>query len=161
MSTGSQHEVRDVIVGLCVSATVIVVLFFVFGPSPFGGTSTYNVNASFQRVDGLEVGSPVQAAGVNVGRVSAMDLDEGFRVQATLEIESGITLDTDATAAIVTDGIFGGKLVILDIGGGEEWIEDGGSITFTEGAVILDDLFALITAQARANRDLNLKEGAQ
>lgn len=159
--TSNRHEVRDVVVGLCVSVTVIIVLFFVFGPSPFAKTSTYNVNASFQRVDGLEVGSPVQAAGVNIGRVSAMELIDGFRVRTTLEIEASVELDSDASAAIVTDGIFGGKLIILDIGGGEEWIKDGGDISFTEDAVILDDLFALIIAQARANRDVKIKERAQ
>jgi len=153
MNQSARHEFRDVIVGLSVTASLIVVLFFVFGPSPFGASATYQVDASFQRVDGLEVGSPVQAAGVTVGRVSALELNDGFRVRTSMEIDSSVELDTDASAAIVTDGIFGGKLINIDIGGGENMIQDGGSISFTEDAVILDDLFALIIAQARANRD--------
>lgn len=161
MNKSARHEFRDVIVGLCVSATLIVVLIFVFGPSPFGSPETYRIDASFQRVDGLEVGSPVQAAGVTVGRVSALELSEGFRVRTSLEIDADIELDTDASAAIVTDGIFGGKLISIDIGGGENTIKDGGSISFTEDAVILDDLFALIIAQARANRDTKLNGSAQ
>lgn len=161
MNQSARHEFRDVIVGLCVSVTLIVVLFFVFGPSPLGGSDTYQIDASFQRVDGLEVGSPVQAAGVTVGRVSALELSDGFRVRTRMEIDAGIELDTDASAAIVTDGIFGGKLINIDIGGGENTIQDGGSISFTEDAVILDDLFQLIIAQARANRDTNPSESGQ
>lgn len=153
MNQSARHELRDVIVGLCVTASLIVVLYFVFGPSPFATSATYRVDASFQRVDGLEVGSPVQAAGVTVGRVSALELNDGFRVRTSMEIDSSVELDTDASAAIVTDGIFGGKLINIDIGGGENMIQDGGSISFTEDAVILDDLFALIIAQARANRE--------
>ena len=49
--------------------------------------------------------------------------------------------------------IFGGKLVRLDIGGGEDMIADGGRIGFTEDAVVLDDLLGLIISQAKAARD--------
>lgn len=161
MNTAARREIRDVVVGLCVSVAVILALILVFGPPLLARTTTYEVHASFQRTDGLSIGSPVQAAGVTVGNVVAMDLADGFRVRATLSIDKDVALDTDASAAIVTDGIFGGKLVQIDIGGGDENIPDGGTISFTEDAVILDDLLELIISQARAKRDAGKTESNQ
>ena len=161
MNKAAQTEIRDVVVGVLVTAVVILTLVFVFGPVSLAGASTYRVQASFGQTDGLDVGSPVFAAGVEVGEVAELRLADGYRVDATLEISSDVILDTDASAAIVTDGIFGSKLVRIDIGGGDENIEDGGYIAFTENALVLDDLLALIISQARANRDAGNPEKSE
>ncbi|MEK9796793.1 MAG: MlaD family protein [Alphaproteobacteria bacterium] len=152
MNKHARAEVREVSVGLAVVAVLIAVLAVVFGPGSIAGASTYKVDATFGQSDGLSVGSPVRAAGVTVGNVAALALVDGFRVRVTLEIQSDVVLDTDASAAIVTDGIFGSKLVRIDIGGGEKNIPDGGVIAYTEDAVVIDDLLGLIISQARSKR---------
>jgi phospholipid/cholesterol/gamma-HCH transport system substrate-binding protein len=151
MNTSTHREIRDVVVGLGVTAAMVVLLVLVFGPNLFSRTSTYEVHAAFGRTDGLNIGSPVQAAGVTVGEVTALELIGGFRVQATMRINTDVELDSDATASIVTDGIFGG----------EEMIEDGGAISFTEDALVLDDLLSLIISQAHAKRSAREKESGQ
>ena len=161
MNTSTHREIRDVVVGLGVTAAMVVLLVLVFGPNLFSRTSTYEVHAAFGRTDGLNIGSPVQAAGLTVGEVTALELIGGFRVQATMRINTDVELDSDATASIVTDGIFGGKLIQVDIGGGEEMIEDGGAISFTEDALVLDDLLSLIISQAHAKRSAREKESGQ
>lgn len=158
MNKSSQREIRDVVVGLGVVVLVFGLLATVFGPARLSDGSTIDVSAVFGRTDGLRVGSPVQAAGVQIGEVAALDLLEQFRVHATLRIDASVALDTDASAAIVTDGIFGGKIVQVDIGGGDRMIEDGGRISFTEDAVVLDDLLALIIARARASAETGADE---
>lgn len=158
MNTSSQRELRDVIVGLGVVIVVVGVLGVVFGPTRTSGDETIDVRAVFGRTDGLGVGDPVHAAGVKVGEVAKLALVEQFRVQATLRIDASIELDTDATAAIVTDGIFGGKLVRVDIGGADRIIGDGGRISYTEDAVVLDDLLGLIVSQAKSARKAGAKQ---
>lgn len=158
MNTSSQRELRDVIVGLGVVVLVVGVLGVVFGPARNSGDETIDVNAVFGRTDGLRIGDPVHAAGVKVGEVAELDLIEQFRVRATLRIDASLELDTDASAAIVTDGIFGGKLVRVDIGGADELIDDGGRISFTEDAVVLDDLLGLIVSQAKSARETGAKQ---
>ncbi|MBO6784880.1 MAG: MCE family protein [Alphaproteobacteria bacterium] len=152
MNKAARTEIRHVTVGLLVTAVIVAVLALVFGPASLAGKATYRIHASFGQTDGLEVGSPVYAAGVAVGEVSELQLVDGYRVRATLELQADVVLDSDATAAIVTDGIFGAKQVRIDIGGGEQNIADGGVVAFTEDAVVLDDLLALIIGQARAAR---------
>jgi phospholipid/cholesterol/gamma-HCH transport system substrate-binding protein len=161
MNATARRELRDVVVGLCVCAAVIAMLVLVFGPPVLARTSTYDVHATFGRTDGISIGSPVRAAGITVGQVSGLELLDGFRVKATMTIDEDVELDTDASAAIVTDGIFGEKLVRIDIGGGERIIADGGTISFTEDAVVLDDLLSLIISQANARRDAAKTESDQ
>ncbi len=161
MNSSTRSEIRDVLVGVAVTVILIAILGLVFGPSSFAGGATYRVQASFGQTDGLSPGSPVQAAGVTVGEVVSLELADGYRVRATLELDSDVVLDTDASVAIVTDGIFGAKLMQIDIGGGDENIENGGVIAFTEDAVVLDDLLSLIMSQARAKREAAKQENAQ
>ncbi len=153
MNKAARTEIRDVCVGLAVVGVLVSVLVVVFGPASLTGESTYKVSATFGQSDGLSVGSPVRAAGVTVGQVAGLALEDGYRVRATLEIESDVVLDTDASAAIVTDGIFGTKLVRLDVGGGDRDIENGGVIAYTEDAVVIDDLLSLIISQARSRHE--------
>jgi len=161
MNATARRELRDVVVGLCVCVVIVAMLVLVFGPPLLARTSTYDVHAAFERTDGISIGSPVRAAGITIGAVTDMQLVEGFRVKATLTIDRDVELDSDASAAIVTDGIFGDKLVRIDIGGGEQRIPDGGTISFTEDAVVLDDLLGLIISRARARREAPKTENDQ
>jgi phospholipid/cholesterol/gamma-HCH transport system substrate-binding protein len=161
MTKAARRELRSITTGVVVTLVILAVLGIVFGSSNGVGGSSYRVFANFNKTDGLDVGSPVWAAGVPVGQVEALELTENFKVRAVLRIEGGVELDSEASAAIVTDGIFGSKLVRVDIGGGEKLIADGGSIAFTEDAVVLDDLMALIVSRARAKQDAGKMESAQ
>lgn len=158
MNKSSQREIQSVMAGLSICMVVVALLVLVFSPTRFGGGSTIDLNAVFGRTDGLRVGSPVHAAGIQVGEVAALELTDGFRVRATLRIDSMIQLDSDASAAIVTDGIFGSKLIRLDIGGGDRMIGDGGRIIFTEDAFVLDDLLGLIISEAKAAQEEGAKQ---
>ncbi|MBS28426.1 MAG: hypothetical protein CL566_05795 [Alphaproteobacteria bacterium] len=157
MDKAAQRELRNVMVGLGACVAIALVLFTVFGPTRVGG-STIDVRAVFGSTDGITVGSSVQAAGVNVGEVADLTLVDDFRVMATLRIDGAVELDTDATAAIVTDGVFGGKLVRIDIGAGDSFIGDGGRINFTEDSIVLDDLLSLIIARARSARETETEQ---
>lgn len=148
----AKREIYETWVGAVITAALILIVVLVFGPNRFDDGS-YSVTARFTRADGLTVGSQVQAAGVPVGTVKELRLDKNFRAVAVLQIDDGVVLDTDATASIATDGMFGGKFVQLDIGGGDVTIGDGQEIAFTEDSLVLEDLLELIISQAKKARD--------
>lgn len=152
MTSPSRRRTRDILVGMAVSAMVVAVLAVVFSPTQLLD-DTYEVTATFEKADGLNVGAPVRAAGIAVGEVVSLELDERFRVRTRLRLDAATELDTEASAAIVTDGLFGEKLVQVDIGGGADMIGDGGEIVWTADSLVLDDLLDLIIRQARAARD--------
>ena len=147
----AKREILETWIGAAMSAGLIFVIVLVFGPFRFGDNS-YEVIARFSRADGLAVGSMVRAAGVPVGQIEELRLDENFRAVAVLRIDKGVELDTEATASIVTDGLFGQKFIQLDGGGSDAVIGNGQEIAFTEDSLVLEDLLELIISRAKQAR---------
>lgn len=132
----------------------IILALVAFIASAFSGNlrvadDRYVLLARFTRVDGLTIGSEVRTAGIAIGTVTALELDERNQAVVVMRIDPDVRFDIDATAAIVTDGLFGAKFVRLDIGGADEMIESGGEIFLTQEALIIEDLLELIIRQGR------------
>ncbi len=149
MNRAARREAGQIVAGAVLLVVLFVFIAWVFSGAAVARDDRYEVTARFTRADGLSVGSTVQAAGVPVGTIAALDLDGDFRAVAVLSIDNAVELDTDASASIVTDGLFGGKFVSLDIGAGDDFIAPGGEIVFTQEAMVIEDLFQLIIAQGR------------
>ena len=150
----AKRELYEIWIGAAIATGLVVVVLLVFGPTRFADGS-YGVNARFNRADGLAVGGIVRAAGVPVGQIEEIRLDDNLRALVTLRIEDRVVLDSDASASIVTDGLFGSKFVQLDVGAGETNIGEGQEIAFTEDSLVLDDLLALIISRAKQARARN------
>ena len=60
-----------------------------------------------------------------------------------------VSLPTDTSAAVHTDGLFGSKFVRLVVGGSEEMLADGDQLRYTQEALLLSRLMQLIVATAR------------
>lgn len=70
----------------------------------------------YENIDGLAASSAVTVRGMNVGTVSAVELDEDMQtIIATLTIKRGIRIPADAEAVIVSTGLMGGKAIDLQI----------------------------------------------
>lgn len=107
------------------------------------GSNSYTVNAQFSSVSGLRNGANVEISGVQVGRVSGIELDpETYLAKISMKINNNIVLSDDTMASIKTSGLIGDKFVELTPGGSDEMLAEGSSITDTEPPV---DLIALIS----------------
>jgi phospholipid/cholesterol/gamma-HCH transport system substrate-binding protein len=146
-----RQEALEITIGAIIFLVVVGVVALVFGPGQLIDDGRYDLRATFGKVDGLKVGGTVMAAGVPVGTVTAMTLTDNFRAATVLRIDRSVELDTDSTAAVVTDGLFGDKYVRLDIGGAESIIPAGGTIGRTTDPVIVDDLLNQIISMGEAN----------
>ncbi len=146
----ARQEFWQIVIGAIVVCVVLGAMALVFGPHGLVDDGRYELRASFGKVDGLKVGGVVTAAGVQVGEVVALTLTDNYRAFAVMRVDRDVRLDRQATAAVVTDGLFGAKYIRLDIGGGDEMIGDGGEIGFTEEPQILDDLLGQIINIGRA-----------
>lgn len=108
----------------------------------FGG-NIYHVSAEFTSVSGLRTGANVEIAGVPVGKVGAITLDQkNAMAHVVLEINNNIKLSDDVIASVKTSGLIGDKYINLAPGGSEDSLEEGDVIADTESAV---DLEALIS----------------
>jgi phospholipid/cholesterol/gamma-HCH transport system substrate-binding protein len=102
----------------------------------------YRVSAVFDNISGLKTGASVEVAGVEVGRVEAIEVTPDFRARLKITINSGIVLKEDAIASIRTKGIIGDKFVKLSPGFGEKTIPPEGKIRDTESAVEIEELIS-------------------
>ncbi len=108
-----------------------------------GGNSGYEVVAKFRKADGLSVGGDVRMAGVKVGTVTGLTLDQRtYFAVATMGISEDVKIPDDSSALISSDGLLGGAYVAVEPGASDYMLGEGGEITITQGSVNLLDLFA-------------------
>lgn len=109
----------------------------------FNDQDSYSLTARFSSISGLQTGAIVEAAGVRVGTVSAIEFDpQSYQAIVTLRINQDVPVQEDAIAAIRTQGIIGEKFIRLIPGGFPELLADGDVIFDTESAVSLEELIS-------------------
>jgi len=139
-----QHTTtQDTLVGLFVAAGIVGLFFLalqVSNLSSFTEQDSYTVTARFENSGGLKVKSPVSAAGVKIGKVSAIHFDpKTYESVVQLSIDSQYnTLPDDTTASVFTAGLLGEQYVNLEAGGSDEFLKNGGKIEITQSAIILE-----------------------
>ncbi|MBI5676633.1 MAG: outer membrane lipid asymmetry maintenance protein MlaD [Nitrospirae bacterium] len=99
----------------------------------------YPVTARFANISGLKEGALVEIAGVEVGEVSRIHLNN-YEAFVEMMINPDVKLQDDAMASIRTKGIVGDKYVKIQPGGSEQYIVSGGEISETESSVELEEL---------------------
>ncbi|MBC7486491.1 MAG: MCE family protein [Cytophagaceae bacterium] len=112
-----------------VSGTILYLGFnFLKGTDIFSSTNTYQV--TYPSIDGLGISNPVLINGLNVGRVSAIQLDQDHNNQllVSLEIDKKIKLGDSTIAFLSNTGLLGSKAIKLNIGQNSVVYEDGASL---------------------------------
>lgn len=138
----NRSPMRDLLVGCFVLAglAAIAYLSFSVGGLSYSGPGGLTLYAAFDQTGGLKPRAPVVISGVKVGQVTRITLDKGYRARAELDLDGSLELPVDTSASIVTAGILGDRYVSLQLGGEEQLLKSGDTITFTESAVILESL---------------------
>jgi len=131
----------EVTVGLFVALGLgaLAYLSIHLGQLQIGGGNTYELTAIFPTVAGLRVGASVEVAGVKIGRVQSIGLDE-YSAMVTLRLEKQVAVQDDAIASIRTRGLIGEKYVKLTPGGSERLLTAGGRIREVEPPVDFETL---------------------
>jgi len=94
------------------------IIIIVFGQIRFDRTTAYT--AEFSSASGLREGQFVRAGGVEVGKVSKLQLmDDGRRVLVTLNVDKTLPLYQSTTATIRYQDLIGNRYVNLERGTGE------------------------------------------
>ena len=136
------NSTRDLAVGLFVllGLGALGYLSLRVGGLEIGGQERIVLRATFDDIGGLSVRAPVRIAGVKIGQVAAINLDEDLRAEVSLEVEPGLDLSIDSSAAIRTSGLLGDQFISVELGGEDAVMQDGEEFTFTESALSIDKL---------------------
>lgn len=134
----------DTLVGLFVASGIAALFFMAMQISNLGAftaDNVYSISAQFENSGGLKVKSPVSVAGVRIGRVSDISIDqESYQSIVTMDIGSQYNLPDDTSASIYTAGLLGEQYVSLEPGGSEEFISPNGSLDITQSAIVLEEV---------------------
>lgn len=102
----------------------------------------YNIYANFDNASGLKTGAAVEVAGVEVGRVAAIQMTPQYQARVSMKLRTGVKIHDDAIASIRTKGIIGDKFVKLSPGNSEKIIPPGGTIIDTESGIDLEEVIS-------------------
>jgi phospholipid/cholesterol/gamma-HCH transport system substrate-binding protein len=143
-------------IGIIALVVALIAIYLGFTKNlPF--TTPFQLNAVFQSSNGLRAGSPVRIAGVNVGKVKAIQPQQGTNAAVvTMQIQkAGLPIHSDATAKIRPRIFLEGNFFI-DLRPGspdQPDLGDGDTIKVTQTAtpVQLDEVLTALQSDSRAD----------
>jgi len=133
----------ELAVGIFVLAGLICLgyLSIKLGKMEIVGGRGYELSALFPSVGGLKTGSPIVVAGVEVGRVTSIAL-ENYQARVRISLPQNLKIQEDAIASIKTKGLIGEKYVEITPGGSEKILKPGSQIRETQPPVDLEELIS-------------------
>jgi phospholipid/cholesterol/gamma-HCH transport system substrate-binding protein len=137
---------RDLIVGLFVllGLGAMAYLSVQLGGMSYKGPGGFELVATFDDVGGLSVRAPAMIAGVKVGRVTEIRLDDMLRAKVVMDLNPNLELPIDTSAAIRTQGLLGDNFVSLEPGAEDDVLVSGEEISFTDSALNLESLIGTL-----------------
>jgi phospholipid/cholesterol/gamma-HCH transport system substrate-binding protein len=146
-----KEKIRHIAIGM-ITVLLLLVAVVSFSNSRIKPPMGITLTAVFNQIDGLNIGDDVRIGGVVIGEVKNMTLGNKYSAVVLLQINHPVKVPKGTSAAIHTDGLFGGKYITLEPGGDEEYIASGGEISMTQGSIVVQDLLELIIGEANSRR---------
>ena len=136
----------DIWVGIFVAIGLLAALFLALKVGNMNAVSfapTYKIAARFDNIGGLKSRAPVKSAGVVIGRIANISFDDKtYQATVVMTIEESYRFPKDSSAQILTSGLLGEQYIGLEAGGSEDLLADGGKITQTQSAIVLENLIS-------------------
>jgi phospholipid/cholesterol/gamma-HCH transport system substrate-binding protein len=150
----SASRTRDLGVGFFVFLGLAAIAYLSLSVGGIGDTpGGLTLYATFDQVADLKPRAPVDIAGVKVGQVVAVALDENYRARVRLDVDPKLQLPIDSSASIVTSGLLGDRYIQIELGAEEEYLADGEAISYTESAIVLERLIGKVVHNFNAGKD--------
>ena len=152
----SKEETYSLKIGLYAALAIFVIGVFTFfskkTSAELDDGHFYEITARFGRTDGLLVGDKVRLAGMTIGQVVDAKLDEHFNAIMTLNVRDDVLIPDDSSASIVSSGLMGNKYIEIEPGGSPDYIQPGGIISYTQDALVIEELIDRIISIGKANQ---------
>jgi phospholipid/cholesterol/gamma-HCH transport system substrate-binding protein len=105
------------------------------------GNRGYTLYAKFENAGGIKGGADVDIAGVTIGKVDSVTLDN-YQALAAFTINKDVKIQEDSIASIRTKGLIGEKFVEISPGASDKILGNGGRIRETESAIDIEQLIS-------------------
>jgi len=125
----------------------------VFSKKEIKNKNYTNYLASFNKIDGVNVGTDVMISGIKVGQVQKVFISKNYP-QIFMNVKNDLLISDDSSVSIQTDGLFGKKFILIELGGSENYMKDGDNFSFTEDSIVIEDLLEKIIEIGEKNKQL-------
>ena len=123
-SFSSSFHLKIGFVFLC----ILLIFYFLFSSL---NLQTNHFKAHFSYVEGLDIGSDVKLAGIPIGKVTNLEIDNDL-ITVTGFIDKDFDIPKDSIASIRSEGLFGKKSLLINPGFDMPFDSSNKNITFTE-----------------------------
>ena len=136
----------EIKVGVFVLVALVALAYMTLkvGTGVFLSRESFAVDVYFDNVSGLQTNSPVEIAGIEVGLIQTITLDEN-RARVTLQLMPNVRIHANAVATIRTRGVLGDKFIQISPGSDPyPLVGDGERIARGETPADMDQLFTKV-----------------
>lgn len=134
-------NIVETLLGTLIVLVAAAFLIYAYSTGYKGKVGGYELQARFDRIDGLSVGNDVRVSGLQVGNIVEQTIDpQTYEAVVTFTVRDDIQLPADSSAEIISDGLLGGKYLALVPGAADEMLKDGDNIIYTQSAISIEQL---------------------
>jgi len=143
---------KELRVGSLVAISILVFFagfYFLRGSNLFSSSNYYHTY--YDNVAGLQPSAPVQIKGLQVGKVSDIELgkDGAGRVKVTLEMSDDYTIPQGTVAKLASGDLLGSKLIKLELAAGAPEAQEGSTLPSQIEGGVIDQVSSEITPLLR------------
>ncbi len=143
----------ETILGGVVLLTAAMFMFVGFLNVETGQVGGREMEAHFNAVDGLTIGSDVRIGGVKIGNVTDQFVDtDSYEAVIRFSVRDDVVLPSDSEVLIASNGLLGGKYLRIIPGSSDTKVGENGLLSNTRDALSLEDMLGraifLVTEQA-------------
>ena len=132
----------ETFIGAIVIILAVSFLFYSFSITDNNAEGTYKIKATFNRIDGIQIGSDVRLSGIKIGSVAKSSLNQTtYEADLVLIIDNSIFIPDDSSAKITMDGLLGSNYISIEPGGSDIYLTDNDYLLYTQGSI---DLIGLV-----------------
>ena len=90
-------------------------------------------------------------SGINIGYVDEINLKDNYPL-IKMKISKNLNISDDSSVSIQTDGLFGSKFLMIEMGGTDNFMKNGDYFSFTEDSILIQDLLENIIKIGEKNK---------
>ncbi len=137
-----RSNIFETFIGAIVIILAVSFLFYSFSITDNNSESTYKIKATFNRIDGIQIGSDVRLSGIKIGSVAKSSLNQTtYEAELVLVIDDSIYIPDDSSAKITMDGLLGSNYISIEPGGSDIYLTENDYLLYTQGSI---DLIGLV-----------------
>ena len=150
METEKKIKIKKFFYGII---TFIILLNLVFTEKNRGDGNVYSYVATFNKIDGVSVGTDVVISGIKVGEVKEIFIKDNYP-QISINVNKNLRISNDSSVSIQTDGLFGKKFLLIEVGGNDVYLKNGDKFSYAEDSIVLEELLGKIILIGEKNKGL-------